>query len=115
MLAIPIRMAQAGSIRLTQLAAYDKDGNVLPVRFHYSVYKNNSVAPNSMPKFPGDPEDSPVIKYLKPKGVSVNYGAGQANPFFENAWEQIKPDGTLHSDNPTAYITVERRADRGLG
>lgn len=89
--AIPIRMAQAGTIKLTQLAAYDKDGNVMPVRFHYSVYAGNSVTPKAMPRFIEDPDD---LKWLKPKNINTSYETGQAHPFIENAWESVKPDGT---------------------
>ena len=35
---VPIKMAQAGQIRLLQVAAYDADGNVLKVPFHISFY-----------------------------------------------------------------------------
>jgi len=103
---IPIRMSQAGTIRLTQLAAYDKDGHVLPVRFHFSVYSNSSVATDAMPKFPVNPSG---LKWLRPQGVTVNYGVGQANPFFENAWEQYKQDGTQQEND--AYVTAK---DAGL-
>jgi hypothetical protein len=92
-MSIPIRMSQAGSIRLTQIAAYDKNGNVKPVRFHVSIYANNGAAVNSMPLFPSDPSDGNP-KFLKPAGISVNYGVYQANPFFQGAWERVNPDGT---------------------
>jgi hypothetical protein len=90
---IPVRMSQAGSIRLSQIAAYDKHGNVMPVRFHVSVYANNGSGRGAMPKFPDDPEDE-GIKYLKPKGIETNYKAFQSNPFFKDAWETVKQDGT---------------------
>ena len=45
--------ARPGTIRLTQMAAYDKHGNVMPVKFHLSLYDNNAVASDSMPQFPG--------------------------------------------------------------
>jgi hypothetical protein len=97
-LAIPIRMAQAGTIKLSQLAAYDKDGNVLPVRFHLSVYDNSGVGPTFMPRFADDPETT-NIKYLKPKGIATNYGAAQGNPFFENGWEKVKENGTEYESD----------------
>ena len=90
-LAMPIRMGQAGQIRLTQIAAYDKAGNVMPVRFHVSLYQTNGVGPDAMPEFPVNPDD---IKWLKPNGVSVTYAVGQSNPFIKDAWEQVKQDGT---------------------
>jgi hypothetical protein len=103
-MSIPVRMSQAGTIRLTQLAAYDRDGNVLPVKFHFSVYAGNGVSALDMPRFPDDPENTD-IKYLKPAGFGVNYGAGQANPFFENAWEKVNEDGTTLQND--AYVPAQ--------
>lgn len=95
--AIPIRMAQAGTIKLSQMAAYDKNGNVVPVRFHLSVYKGNGVAADAMPKLPAEPGQSPgqvaTVKYLEPD-VAVNYKIGQSHPFYEGAWESVDEDGT---------------------
>jgi hypothetical protein len=94
-LGIPIRMGQSGAIRLSQFAAYDKNGHVLPVRFHLSVYGNNGVGPDAMPKFQPDEGDTfSDIKFLHPEGISVSYDTGQSNPFFKNAWEQVREDGT---------------------
>lgn len=115
-LAFPIRMAQAGTIKLSQFAAYDKNGNVLPVRFHVSVYTNNGVGPKDMPQFVGDPEAT-GIKYLRPFGdiparkVNTNYGTGQRHPFFENAWETIQQDGTVPSDSTEVFLPA---ANAGL-
>ena len=97
-MSIPIRMAQAGSIRLTQLAAYDKNGNVMKVRFHFSVYSNNGIAADAMPNFPTDPSTGEP-KYLSPAGVAENYGVHQANPFFKGAWETVNPDGTAYEND----------------
>lgn len=95
-LALPIRMGQQGSIRLTQIAAYDKDGNVLPVRFHVSLYDTNGVGPDAMPEFPpGGPD---LVNWLKPKNVSVTYASHQSHPFIENGWEAILPDGSVSND-----------------
>ena len=94
--AVPIRMSQAGTIKLTQIAAYDRDGHVLPVRFHVSFYANNGVSSRDMPRFPDDPDS---LKYLAPEGVSVDYQVGQPNPFFKNAWETVNEDGTKIDDD----------------
>jgi hypothetical protein len=119
-LAIPIRMGQAGTIKLTQVAAYDRDGNVLPVRFHLSVYGTSGIGHLDMPRFPEDPDgpdgiplsgDEP-FKYLAPHNSVVNYGVAQANPFFENAWETTLPDGTTPSD--PSYLLAEN-ADLKVG
>lgn len=108
-MSIPIRMAQNGTIRLTQLAAYDKDGNVKPVRFHFSVYSNNGVVTNAMPKFGDDPETT-GIKYLRPADTETNYEAFQANPFFEGAWESVNPDGTLPGEIEQQYRVPDSSA-----
>lgn len=98
--AIPFRMSQSGTIRLTQIAAYDENGNVLPVRFHVSFYTNQGVNVTNMPMIPAA---------LAP----VNgYPASQRYPFFQNAFENINPDGTV-TDNP-GQLTAEG-ADMAVG
>ena len=111
---IPIRMSQAGSIRLTQIAAYDKDGNVMRVKFHASVYYVNSVAVNSMPQFPGTRESAHFPKYLpaRKKGVAgtrdsdrpvipttyetTGNDKAQTHPFYKGGWEEYQPDGSYY-------------------
>ena len=106
--AIPIRMGQAGSIRLTQIAAYDKDGNVLPVKFHVSLYYVNSVAVDSMPQFPVLRGASTFPDYLKPRKTDAKGGAtipttygktvladkNQTHPFYKGGFEKVQPDGS---------------------
>ena len=81
--AIPIRMGQAGSIRLTQFAAYDKNGHVMKVKFHVSIYMGVGIVPSNMPAFPhdpaggkksnGDPDPKqPPLPYLKPRRPGDN-------------------------------------------
>jgi len=107
---IPIRMSQAGAIRLTQLAAYDRDGNVLPVKFHFSVYYSNGIAVHSMPQFPGKRTDADFPPYLDARRIDSRGGTviptsyettgtetAQTNPFYKGAWEKVKPDGTNYS------------------
>jgi len=107
-MAIPIRMGQAGTIRLTQLAAYDRDGNVMPVKFHFSVYYGNATAADGMPKFPLDPyhnadpdPDKIAPDWRRPRKpvtaeiIPTNYKTFQANPFYKGAWEQVQEDGTV--------------------
>lgn len=77
---IPIKMAQAGTIRLSQIAAYDKDGNRMKVKFHVGIYGNSGVSPSSMP--------------MVPAGGWNGYEAGQRNPFFPGAFERMTEDGT---------------------
>lgn len=87
--AIPIRMSQAGTIRLLQIAAYDENGNVMKVPFHVSFYYYGSTSYRSMPIIrSGDPLLDPPRNY----GSS---GKQQHHPFARYAWEQYNPDGTL--------------------
>lgn len=88
----PIRMSQAGTTRLVQIAAYKADGSVFPVRFHVSLYANSGVNPDAMPKFPAK-NGVISVPYLKPPGGDT-YKPGQPNPFFRSAWEQVNEDGT---------------------
>ena len=93
-LGIPIRAAQAGTIRLLQIAAYDLDGNVMPVDFHVSFYYSRGVNALSMPSMPS------VYESAYPP-----YKGGQRYPFFPNAWEQYNADGTLA--NPATANAVQ--------
>ena len=103
--AIPIRMGQAGAIRLTQLAAYDSSGHVLPVKFHLSLYDNSGVGAQNMPRFPGIPSSDDFPPYLSARRVDgsvipTDYGTyppprgAQTHPFYKGGWEQVQEDGT---------------------
>jgi hypothetical protein len=105
---IPIRMGFAGNIRLTQIAAYDKHGNVMPVRFHASIYDNAGTGPTAMPAFPDPPND---MMWLKPPGITTSYATGQSHPFIKGGWEEVQPDGTVPEDDellvrPSAGLRV---------
>lgn len=79
--AYPVRLAAAGDIRLLQVAAYDADGNVLPVAFHLSVYYESGVSPTSMPILPAD------------QAAGAPYAAGAHYPFFKGAFESVLDTG----------------------
>lgn len=83
--AIPIKLSQAGSIRLSQLAAYDAAGNVKKVRFHVGIYGNSGVSALSMPMIPAK------------LAASTGYAAGQRYPFFKDAFEPILATGEQQS------------------
>jgi hypothetical protein len=85
---IPIKMSQAGSIRLSQFAAYDKHGNIKPVRFHVSIYANSGASVRDMPMIPAQYNHT-----------YNGYAQGQRYPFYPGAFENINPDGT-ETDNP---------------
>ena len=91
--AYPIRMSQSGTIRLTQIAAYDEDGNVMPVKFHVGIYANSGVNVTNMPMIPTAMADT------------YGYPASQRYPFYPGAFENINPDGT-QTDNP-GQLTAE--------
>ena len=86
--AIPIRMSQAATIRLVQIAAYRADGTVYPVPFHVSLYYYGSTNYRSMPVIPSA---SPLMSPPRNYGAS---GKTQHHPFVPNGWEQYNPDGT---------------------
>jgi hypothetical protein len=86
---IPIRLSQAGNIRLIQIAAYDVNGNLMSVPFHVSFYYSIGVSYLDMPM---------LRSVDTPNG---GYAAGQHYPFFNNAWEQYNLDGTkITSEQP---------------
>lgn len=90
---IPVLAAQAGQIRLLQIAAYDRDGNVLRVPFHVSFYYLGSVNVSSMPAIP-----------VEQASLFAPYKAGQHYPFVRDAFEEFLRDGTKPQNNaPSAY------------
>jgi hypothetical protein len=99
--AVPVRMAQQGTIRLTQIAAYDKHGNVLPVRFHVGVYNNAGTDWSAMPVIPKKPGGGLLKPMLAPEGHSFN--AGQRNPFFKDAFEAYLSSGAEQSEALYTY------------
>ena len=82
---VPVLFAEQGTIRLIQVAAYDEDGNVMPIKFHLSIYTASGINPSSMPMVPGS--GSPG--YLD----SLAGHVGQNYPFFPGAFESVDPDG----------------------
>jgi hypothetical protein len=51
----PVLFAAAGSIRMIQIAAYDRTGHVMPVTFHVSVYQAARPQMTAMPMMPKYP------------------------------------------------------------
>lgn len=87
--AVPIKMSQAATIRLVQIAAYKEDGSIYRVPFHVSLYYFGSVNYKSMPIIPADdPLMDPPRNYGYAKGQ-------QHHPFVKGGWEQYNEDGTL--------------------
>lgn len=102
----PIRMAQAGQVRLLQLAAYDKDGNVKEVPFHFSLYYSSGVNVQSMPRIPADQSGR--------WGPAAVGGAGgflvdathlPHYPFHDNAWERFFATGVARG--PDVVVSVD--------
>ena len=89
--AIPCLFAENGTIRLTQIAAYDQDGNVMPIRFHASIYTGSGVNPSGMPRVPGQPGMDGYLPELAPHD-------GQNYPFFPGAFEKMRPDGAQKAE-----------------
>lgn len=89
-----IRMSQAGDARLLQIAAYDKDGNVLQVPFHVSLYKTNGVSVSSMPMMAAADEDPDAYPYT----------AGMRYPFFQSAWERFQENGQQVNPETTQAV-----------
>lgn len=97
---VPIRMSQAGTIRLLQFAAYDANGNVLPVPFHVSFYYVAGVNVMSMPRIPDDQ-----------RNLFAPFTTGQHYPFVRDGFEAFKIDGTKNDPNipqPTESVGLIR-------
>lgn len=65
----PIRLSEAGAMRQVEVAAYDEDGNVLKIPFHFSIY------------------------YLKVDGSSMPQLNNVYSPFLPNAFESTNQFG----------------------
>jgi hypothetical protein len=85
--ALPIRVSQAGTARMLQIAAYDVNGRIMRVPFHVSLYTMRAANTLSMPQIPADQA-----------AMFPPYKAGDKYPYVRDGWEQIKADGT--KDNP---------------
>lgn len=97
---VPIRMAQAGQIRLLQVAAYDASGNVKKVAFHLGWYYVGAVNVNSMPMIP-----------VEQVAMFPPYAAGQHYPFVRDGFETYKIDGTRTNPSiphPTESVGLVR-------
>lgn len=120
--AIPIRFAQAGSIKLSQIAAYDKNGHVLPVKFHLSLYYATGLTWADMPQFPGpqqlangnpNPDFPPYLAARRTDGTVIhttyetNDTIAMSHPFFKDAWESINPDGTQGSKDIQSRLVAD--------
>jgi hypothetical protein len=85
----PILMSEKGTIRLTQMAAYDRYGVQLRVPFHFAIYKNPVTAADM-------PFDS-----LGP------------SPFITGAFQTVTPDG--YPLPPDSYLGPDRSLVIGWG
>jgi hypothetical protein len=86
----PVKAAQAGNIRLTQIAAYDRNGNIKKVPFHVGFYYNRGINVQSMPRIPAEAKFPDYVK-----NRNYEYEKGQHYPFFKNAWERVNSDGEV--------------------
>lgn len=90
----PIKLSQAGSIRLIQIAAYDRNGNVMKVPFHFSIYQNSNVNVFSMPKIS-----------TAAQATETKYAINQHYPFFDEAWETYRLDGTQRQTEEPVQVS----------
>ena len=85
--AYSVRLSQAGDAKLFQIAAYDKNGNVMKVPFHVAFYSTSGIAVSAMPAIP----DAATAARHPP------YKSGQRYPFFNGAFEQVNTIGQVPS------------------
>lgn len=93
--AFPVLLSAAGSSRLVQVAAFDRDGNLLQVGFHFSLWGSNSINATAGPVIPAE------------HSALVGYPAGQHHPFFPGAWETVDENGVAQNPlTPQAEATA---------
>jgi hypothetical protein len=87
---VPIKAAQNGTIRLIQIAAFDRDGHPIKIRFHFGIYMNSGILSTDMP--------------MVPSGLKgIPYAAADRYPLFPGAFEQFKPNGE-EQNNPNELL-----------
>lgn len=110
-------LAQAGEIALFQIAAFDEDGNVLPVSFHVSIWGLPTVTSRHTPRIPkqdgknGQPKTSDGNYHRNGR----HYKYGHPYPFFVNAWESIRQDGAQIVTDSQQLSTVGGTMFAGWG
>lgn len=88
----PVLMSQSGNINTVLVAAYDSNGDVMKVPFHFSLWWANSSNEESTPWV----RDDSVF----PPGVS--FPDGSFYPFTKGGWDTFKADGTQVSPDDTS-------------
>lgn len=110
-------LAQAGEIALFQIAAFDEDGNVLPVSFHVSIWGLPTVTAKHTPRIPkqngknGQPNTGDGNYHRNGR----HYKYGHPYPFFINAWESVRQDGALIVTDSQQLSTVGGTMFAGWG
>ena len=99
--AVPIKGAQSASIRLIQVMAVDKNGNLLAIPFHISFYLVSGCTTIAMPMIPAELKKLP-------------YPPAQRYPFFPQAFNTVKPSGEAE-DNKSVYLTETNAMVMGWG
>jgi hypothetical protein len=97
---VPIRLSEKGDIRMTQIAAYDINGNQIRVPFHFAVYKV-PVTASDMPY--DDHGPSPFL----PNAFQSTNQYGQEIPADDPGATQLKQDSMIigwgNRDQPAGY------------
>lgn len=89
---VPILMSERGTIRRTELAAFDIDGNLLKIPFHMSLYYYKGISYAAMPHLP-QPGHPNQLLY---------------SPFIPNAFETIDPStGQTWRDDAAGHKPAE--------
>lgn len=91
--AYPIFIGQAATIRLIQVAAYDRNGEVMKVPFHVSLYYYSTVKISDMPLMSAE-----AVRAYNLKKGTLYKDDGQHHPFFPNAWNEYNEDGTKSNE-----------------
>lgn len=97
---IPVLMSAKGTAAQIQVAAYDASGNVLPVKFHLSLYTSNGVTVDAMPLWGPNPYLTPANTFPPILGPTSFADANSAS--FLGRW----PGGAGGQAWPSTDIPV---------
>jgi hypothetical protein len=88
-----VLLASYADIRMLQMAAYDEDGNVLPVEFHVSFYQNPNADYRSFPQVFQDSfkdDDKSFLKSPYRQRTSQTHTAASYRVYGFRDWSEVK-------------------------
>lgn len=104
-----MRLSQAGTISAFKIAAFRADGSLANVSFHVSIWALPTINASNMPKIPKqDGKNGRDLDKYHPNAGHYHknkrhYKRNKPYPFFKDAWQTHRSDGTIINVNGQNY------------